>query len=176
MNDPWAPDLAPLAREILAGALVPGAATLPLLWLVQDRRGWISDEALAWVAGSTGRSLAQVEAVVSFYSMFRRAPAGRWVIEVCRTLSCELAGAPRLLAHLEDRLGVRAGETTPDGAFTLLAVECLASCGSGPVLHVNGIPFERVTPERADALLDALREDRLPERPEADLWTWPPAS
>ena len=167
----WPPDLAPRAEAILAAAPTPRAATLPLLWLVQDRRGWIPNDALDWVVASTGQTRAQVEAVLSFYTMFRRTPAGRWVLEVCGTLSCELAGATGLLAHLEARLGVRAGRTTPDGLFTLLAVECLASCGSGPVLHVNGTPFERVTPERADALLASLQEGRLPERPEADSWT-----
>ncbi len=169
----WPDDLAPEAASILASAPTPCAATLPLLWLVQDQRGWIPDEALGWVVAATGQTLAQLEAVLSFYTMFRRAPAGRWVLEVCRTLSCELAGAPRLLDHLQARLGVGIGETTPDGAFTLLAVECLAACGSGPVLHVNGVPYERVTPERADDILTALCEGRLPERPEADAWSYP---
>jgi len=169
----WPPDLAPAAEALVAASHDPRAAMLPLLWLVQDRRGFVPDEALDPIAAATGQARAEVEAVLSFYTLFRRFPPGRWVLEACRTLSCELAGAPRLLAHLEERLGVRAGQTTPDGLFTLLAVECLASCGSGPVLHVNGLPFERVTPERADALLAALREGRLPERPEADAWTWP---
>lgn len=157
------------------------AAVLPLLWLVQDTFGHVSPQGEELVArtlssrpGSPPVPLAHVRATASFYTLLKKAPQGRWRIQVCRTLCCALAGAPTLLSHLERVLAIQDGQTTPDGQFTLESVECLASCGSGPVVQVNeDLFFERMTPQKVDALLEALRRgDPLPPRPEADEWTW----
>ena len=133
------------------------AATLPLLWLVQEEKGWISAAAMEWVAERVGCSPAAVQAVVTFYTMFDDRPVGRWKLQVCRTLSCELMGARAIVDRLRERLGVEPGETTADGLFTLQEVECLGSCGTAPMMQVNLKFYENLTPGRVDALLDDLR-------------------
>jgi len=133
------------------------AAMLPVLWIVQGEKGWISPEAMVWVGDRLGCSAAAVQAVVRFYTMFDEAPVGRWKLQVCRTLSCELMGARAVIDRIRDKLGIEPGETTPDGEFTLQEVECLASCGTGPMLQCNLKFYEHLTPDRIDALLDELR-------------------
>jgi NADH-quinone oxidoreductase subunit E len=133
------------------------AAMLPVLWEVQRERGWISPEAMEWVAARLECSPAAVQSVVTFYTMFDDQPVGKWKLQVCRTLSCELMGARRIVDHLRDRLGIDPGETTPDGMFTLQEVECLASCGTAPMMQVNLKFYEHLTPQRIDMLLAELR-------------------
>lgn len=133
------------------------AAMLPVLWIVQREAGWISPEAMVWVGERLGCSAAAVQAVVTFYTMFDEHPVGRWKLQVCRTLSCELMGARAVIDRIRERLGIEAGETTEDGEFTLQEVECLASCGTGPMMQCNLKFYENLTPERVDALLDELR-------------------
>lgn len=133
------------------------AAMLPVLWEVQRENGWISPEAMEWVGARLECSPATVQSVVTFYTMFDDRPVGKWKLQVCRTLSCELMGARRIVDHLRERLGIEPGGTTPDGLFTLQEVECLASCGTGPMLQANLKFYENLTPERVDALLDELR-------------------
>lgn len=134
------------------------AAMLPVLWIVTEEKGWISPAAMEWVAERLECSPAKVQAVVTFYTMFDDRPVGRYKLQVCRTLSCELMGARRIVDHLAERLGIEPGETTDDGMFTLQEVECLASCGTGPMMQCNLKFYEHLTPERIDALLDELRE------------------
>jgi NADH-quinone oxidoreductase subunit E len=133
------------------------AAMLPVLWTVQREAGWISPEAMVWVGERLGCSAAAVQAVVTFYTMFDEQPVGRWKLQVCRTLSCELMGARAVIDRIRQRLGIEPGETTADGEFTLQEVECLASCGTGPMMQCNLKFYENLTPERIDALLDELR-------------------
>ena len=135
----------------------PLAAMLPVLWIVQEEKGWISPQAMEWVAERLQTSPARVQAVVSFYTMFDDRPVGKHKLQVCRTLSCELMGARKIIDHLRERLGIEPGETTPDGLFTLQEVECLASCGTAPMMQCNLKFYEHLTPERIDALLDELR-------------------
>jgi NADH-quinone oxidoreductase subunit E len=97
----------------------------------------------------------QIEEVLSFYTQFRRAPVGRCHIEACRNVSCSLRGAERLIAHLSAQLGIKPGETTPDGRFSLATAECVASCGTAPVVLVNGTYHEDMTEEKLDALIQA---------------------
>jgi NADH-quinone oxidoreductase subunit E len=144
------------------------AAMLPALWLAQRQEGHVSAEAMEYVGGLLGVSPAEVQAVLSFYTMFDRHPPGRYKLQVCRTLSCAIVGAYDILRHLEDQLGIHNGETTSDGLFTLQEVECLGSCGTGPMMQVNDKYVENLTVERVDALLDRLTSqkpelDRLPE-------------
>lgn len=134
------------------------AAMLPVLWTVQREAGWISPEAMVWVGERLGCSAAAVQAVVTFYTMFDERPVGRWKLQVCRTLSCELMGARAVIDRIRERLGIEPGETTEDGEFTLQEVECLASCGTAPMMQCNLKFYENLTPERIDALLDELRK------------------
>jgi NADH-quinone oxidoreductase subunit E len=132
------------------------AALLPVLHIVQREKGWIPAEAEAWVAAAVGVTVVRVREVLSFYTLFRREPAGRHVIQVCRNLSCYLAGAEDVIRHLEARLGVRDGGTTPDGRFTLSVVECLGNCDHAPCLMVDDDDYGPVTKEMVDGILKRL--------------------
>ncbi len=134
----------------------PKAALLPVLWLVQRTKGWVDLDAEAWVASRLGVSAAHVHGVVSFYSMFKRRPMGRYHIQVCTTLSCMLRGSDDIVAHLERKLGIKPGQTTADGRFSLVKVECLGSCGTAPMLQLNDDYHENLTIESLDRLLDGL--------------------
>jgi len=135
------------------------SALIPILHEVQAEVGHVSPEAIEWVAGFLGLTAADVMSVASFYDMLSLEPQGKPVIYVCQNLSCALLGGEQVVRHLEARLGIRAGETTPDGRITLRRMECLAACGAAPAIQVDGIYHERVTPERLDALLATLARD-----------------
>jgi NADH-quinone oxidoreductase subunit E len=143
--------------EIVARYPERQAAMLPVLWVVQGEKGWIPADAMEWVARKLECTPATVQSVVRFYTMFDDRPVGKYKLQVCRTLSCELMGARRIIDHLRERLGVEPGQTTEDGLFTLQEVECLASCGTGPMLQCNLKFYENLTLERVDALLEELR-------------------
>lgn len=133
------------------------AALIPTLWLAQEELGWLPPEALSYCAEMLDLPASKALSVASFYTMFNLKPVGRYKIEVCRTLSCALCGAFEILDHLEQRLGIQVGETTPDGKFTLMTQECLASCGTGPMMQINGKRYyENLTPERVDEILASL--------------------
>jgi NADH-quinone oxidoreductase subunit E len=135
------------------------SALIPILHDVQEEVGHLSPEAVEWVADYLGLSPADVMSVASFYDMLNLEPVGRHMIYVCQNLTCTLLGAEKLIRHLEARLGIGMGETTPDGKITLKRMECLASCGTAPSIQVDGIYHHHVTPEKLDALLDELRRD-----------------
>ena len=117
----------------------------------------LSPAALEYVAALMELPLAWVTSVASFYSMYWKRPTGRWHLQVCRTISCQLRGADEILAALERRLSIHAGERTPDGRFSLEEVECLASCGTAPCLQVNNDAYhESMTVERTLALVERL--------------------
>jgi NADH-quinone oxidoreductase E subunit len=145
-------------RETVARYPLARSAMLPCLHLAQDEIGYLSDEAIVAVAEAIGVKSDEVESVVTFYSMFHQEPKGRHVIKVCASVSCYLMGCDAVIDRLERRLGVQRGETTPDGRFTLEAVECLAACGMAPALQVNGEFVEQVSPERAERLITFLEE------------------
>ena len=129
---------------------------LPCLRRVQEDRGFVADSDIGELVEYLGVPRIQIEEVLSFYTQFRRKPIGRWHIQACRNVSCSLCGSDRIIEHLANKLGIRPGQTTADGRFTLSTVECVASCGSAPVVLINDTYHERVTPERLDALLEAL--------------------
>lgn len=135
------------------------AAILPALHLVQGEVGYVPDEAIRYVAERVGTSPADVEGVATFYTMFERRPKGKHHLQICRNLSCSLMGAEALVDHVSARLGIRPGETTPDGKFTLSVVECLGSCGTAPVMMVGDEYHENLTVESVDALLVRLRSE-----------------
>ena len=132
------------------------AATLPVLWEVQKEKGWIDAESEIWVAERLGTTPAHVHGVVTFYTMYKQKPSGRHHIQVCTTLSCMLRGSDEIVEHLKSKLGIAEGETTPDGKFSLVRVECLGSCGTAPMLQLNDDYHENLTREQVDALLDGL--------------------
>ncbi len=154
-------------EEICAQYPQRGAAVLPVLHLVQDRLGHLPTEAQLAVARALDIPPTRVKEVVTFYEMFHEAPEGRFHIELCTNISCHLAGARELMAHIEDRLGIQVGQKTEDGVFSLMEAECLASCGSGPVAKVGVDYYEYLTPEAVDGLIERLRalapayEDRV---------------
>lgn len=135
------------------------AAILPILWLIQEKHGWVSEEAVVFVAERCGTPVSHVYGVVSFYTMFNRAPVGRYHLQVCTNLSCQMMGAEHLLECLRKRLGIDLGETSPDGLFTLNEVECLAACEMAPMLQVNEEFVGPLDEGGLDRLLDQLRGD-----------------
>ncbi len=135
----------------------PRAALLPVLHMAQETFGYVSLEVEEYVAGLFGLSPAHVHEVVTFYTLYFRAPKGRHVVAVCHNLSCHLAGAKSILEHLEARLGVEAGETTPDGRVTLQAVECLCACEHAPMMQVDDRYELDLTPAKVDRILEGLR-------------------
>ncbi len=134
------------------------SASLMLLHAVQEHFGWISPAATEWIAAKLDLQPINVHELVTFYPMFRREPAGRHVIKVCRTLSCALGGSHALHAHFCQKLGLDAHahglQTTPDGKFSVEFVECLASCGTAPVLMCNEEFHEGVTTAKADEIME----------------------
>ncbi len=147
------------AENIIAQYPQRKAAIMPLLWLVQERFGYIPNEAIAEVAELTGTTPIHVEAVVKFYEMFHEHPVGKCQLMLCTNVSCLLHGADKTLQKLKEVLGIDVGETTTDGLFTLEEVECLAACDKAPVLLVNAVElFENVTPEKVEQIVAELRQ------------------
>jgi NADH-quinone oxidoreductase subunit E len=133
------------------------SALLPALHLAQrEHDGWLSEDVMAEVAEVMGLPPAEVRSVVSFYTLFNRQPVGRYLVQVCTNISCSLLGAEYIVNHLERKLGIGVGETTPDGLFTLLEVECLGSCGTAPMMQVNDTYYENLTVERVAKILSEL--------------------
>ncbi len=155
----YVPSPAALERIERAIALYPepAAALLPVLHALQDEAGFIAPEAEVWAAGKLGIAPIRVREVVTYYTMFRRQPAGRTLIEVCRNLSCTLAGSEDLVGFLRERLGLSPGsDTTADGRFTLVTVECLGHCDHAPCLQVDGVDHGRMTRDKAEDLVREL--------------------
>ncbi len=148
------------------------SAVLPLLHLVQEEQGWISPEAVEWIAAKLNLQPMNVQELLTFYPMFRQHPAGRRHVRVCRTLSCALAGAHAVCAELERELACAAGATSPDGSVSIEYVECLASCGTGPVLMVDEELHEKVDVTGARDLAARIKREtgeHPGERPRTDL-------
>ena len=133
------------------------SAVLPALYLVQHQHGYITANGIRHVAELLGITRADVEDVVSYYSMFYTKPAGRFVLNVCRTLPCAVNGAERVTEALSAKLGIKPGGTDPTGTFTLMEVECLGACDRAPIVMVNDAWHERVKPVDAARLVDDLR-------------------
>ena len=137
-------------REMQASLVVP------LLMLVQEEKGYVEPDDARTVADYAAVPLSQVLEALSWYGMLFREPVGRHVIKVCRNIACSLRGSDRMLRHLEARLGVKAGETTADGKFTLITVECLASCGPAPAMQVGDTYHEELSEAKIDGILERL--------------------
>jgi NADH-quinone oxidoreductase subunit E len=136
------------------------SALLAVLHLAQDELGWLSEPTMAYVGWRLDVPAVRVQEVVTFYTMYRRRPVGRHHIGVCNSVSCWAMGSENVIEHCADRLGIRPGERTKDGQFSLEEVACLASCGTAPALLLNNFSYvENVTPESLDALIAKLRSE-----------------
>jgi len=133
------------------------ALTIPVLWMVQEEHGWISDQAVEEIAKLLELPVNHVYGVVSFYTMFNRKPVGKYHIQMCTNVSCQLLGAEKLSEYVCRKLDVRVGETTQDKIFTVTEVECLGSCGTAPMMQVNDDYYENLTEEKIDELLRRLQ-------------------
>ena len=151
-------------RDLAARYPAARSAVLPSLYIAQEEEGYITAQGLQAVAEALGMTVDDVESVATFYTMYWHQQPGKKVIKICTSLSCYLRGCDKLLAHLEQRLGIKAGETTADGNYTLKPMECLASCGTAPVLQVNEEFVENVTLEMADALIDELDREMVAKK------------
>ena len=135
------------------------SALLPALEIAQREAGYLSPQVLGEVALLMDLPPVEVASVASFYTMLYRRPVGKHVIQVCTNISCSLMGAEHIVEVLQKKLGIQVGETTPDGRFTLLTVECLGSCGTAPMMQVDDTYYENLTEERLDAILAELSRD-----------------
>ena len=142
--------------EILTRYPTKMAACIPLLHLCQEQHGYIDDDVVTYVSHRLDVPPAHVQGVVSFYTLFNREPVGKHQVWVCRTLPCALRGADNVVAQCEKKLGIHCGETTSDGKVTLRSAECLASCGTAPMMQVDKDYHENLTPEAIDKILDRL--------------------
>ena len=133
------------------------AAMLPVLYLAQQEFGHLGEEAIAYVAKILEQPPARVHGVVSFYTMLNMKPVGRHHIQVCRTLPCALRGAEKITGFLKQKLGIELGQTTSDKRFTLTEVECLASCGTAPMMQINDDYYENLTEAKVTEILESLK-------------------
>lgn len=132
------------------------ALTLPCLWMVQYQEGWISLEAMEYVAKKLDHSPMEIYSIASFYTMFNLKPIGKYHIQLCKTLSCMLNGSEELLEHLEKKFSIKNGQTTKDKRFTISQVECLGNCGGAACMSLNEDYHSNLTPKILDEILDGL--------------------
>jgi NADH-quinone oxidoreductase subunit E len=143
--------------EIVARYPNKMAACIPVLHLCQEQnQNWVNDDVITYVAHRLDLSPAHVKGVVTFYTLFNQKPVGKHQLWVCQTLSCALRGADQILAHCEKRLGCHVGETSKDGKVTLRTAECLASCGTAPMMQVDKTYYENLSIKEVDRILDGL--------------------
>jgi NADH-quinone oxidoreductase E subunit len=134
----------------------PKSALLPALEIAQREHGWLSQEVIREVGKAMDLPPTEVASVASFYTMLYTQPVGEHVIQVCTNISCSLLGAEHIVDYLSRKLGIEVGETTPDGKFTLLTVECLGSCDTAPVMQIDETYYENLTEEKIDRILAKL--------------------
>ncbi len=144
-------------RALMAKYPHARSALIPSLQAAQEEAGYLSPEVIREVAEVFQLSPNEVYEVASFYTMLYKRPVGKYVVQVCTNISCLLCRSEDILSHLQQRLGIKPGETTADKKFTLLEVECLASCGTAPVVQINDDYHENLTPDKLDRILDNLK-------------------
>lgn len=135
----------------------PRPVVLAALWMWQDEHGWISQEGMREVARLVGMPPHEVYGIVTFYTMYNSKPVGRHKLEVCTNVSCMLRNSDKIVQHIEKRLGIKIGETTPDKRFTLVEAECLGACGYAPMLQCGDEYHENLDEEKVDRLLGELK-------------------
>ena len=137
------------------------SAILPLMFIVQRERGYLDPPGVSYLANRLGLRITDIWEVATFYSMIYTEPVGKYHLQVCRTLSCKILGADKITGHCASRLGIKPGETTADGQFSLSEVECLGSCGTAPMLQIGFDYYENLTPEKVDELIEQCRTGQI---------------
>jgi len=150
-----------IAYEIIGRYPRPKSALIPILHLAQEQDGYVAQDAMKHIAELVGVTPAEVFGTASFYGMFKFEPVGKYLLNICGTMSCALMGAEELMHHAEKRLGIKAGSTTPDGLITLEHAECQAACTEAPCLQVNYRYRFKMTPAELDTLIDDLAAGKL---------------
>ena len=143
--------------ELLSRYPVKRSALIPLLYLAQQENGYITEAAMIEIAGLLKLTPPQVYETATFYTMLNLKKVGQFHIQVCKSLMCALVGSDTVISWIKTKVGIGPGETTPDGLFTLTAVECLAACGTGPMMQINDDYYERLTEEKVDRILADLK-------------------
>lgn len=155
-----------LAKEIISRYPRAKSATIPLLHLTQEQNGYVTDLGMEHIAELVGITPAEVKGTCTFYEMFKLEPVGEYLVNICTNLSCQLLGAEELLHHAEETLGIKHGETTPDGLFTIEDVECIAACTEAPCLQVNYRHEYRLSHDDFDRLIADIRGGKRTDIPE----------
>ncbi|HZH89861.1 MAG TPA: NADH-quinone oxidoreductase subunit NuoE [Pyrinomonadaceae bacterium] len=137
------------------------SAILPLMFIVQRERGYLDKPGVAYLADRLGVRVTDIWEVATFYSMINTEPVGKYHLQVCRTLSCKIVGADKITEHCVSRLGIKPGETSEDGQFSLSEVECLGSCGTAPMMQIGFDYHENLTTEKVDELIELCRSNQL---------------
>ena len=133
------------------------ALTLPALWLAQEQFGWISEDVMRYIADLINVPFNHVYSVASFYTMYNKKPVGKYHIQICTNISCQLMGSENIIQYLCKKLNTNLGNTTPDGKFTISEVECLGACGGAPAMQINDDYYEKLSPEKIDNILQSLK-------------------
>ena len=154
-----------LAHDIMARYPRPKSATIPLCHLAQEQDGYLADDAITHMAELVGITSAEVLGTASFYEMFKRKPVGKYLVNVCTNISCQLLGGEELLAHAEKTLGISAGATTADGMFTIEDVECIAACTEAPACQSNSRYFHQVSNSEFDEVIAEIRSGKRSDIP-----------
>ena len=150
-----------LAKEIIGRFPRAKSAVIPLLHLAQEQDGYVTRDAMSHIAELVNVTTSEVYGTATFYEMFKFEPIGKYCVNVCTNIACQLVGGWELLEHAEEKLGIKAGSTTGDGLFTIEDVECIAACTEAPAIQVNYRYRYKVTAENLDQLIDDLRAGRL---------------
>jgi len=138
-------------------------AVMWVLWLAQEKYGWLPAEVIEFVARTLELPVPKVYGVATFYTQYYKKPVGKFVLDVCTCFSCQVCGGYDILHYLEEHLGVKKGETTEDGLFTIQEAECLGACGSAPMMQITNGPYvHNLTPEKCDRLVADMREGKMP--------------
>ena len=172
-------------KELLEAYPKSKSVVMPALHMAQQEHKYLTEDAVRWVAKTLDLPLAHVMGVATFYTMYYKEPVGTYHIQICRTLSCMLCGARKLTSYIKERLNVKPGEITENGLWSYEEVECLGSCGTAPMVEINDVYFENLTPESLGALMDEIEKESpdlrysdakqelgkgLPERPRSEVW------
>ncbi len=159
----WTDEERAQIETIRAEYPTPDGALMKTLWLAQAKFGWVAPEVVRFVADTLSVPYAKAWGVATFYTQYFKEDKGAYVLDVCTCFTCQVCGGYDILAYLEEQLGVPAGQTTPDGLFTVQEAECLGACGSAPMLQVtNGTYVHNLTPAKCDALIAGLRAGTMP--------------
>lgn len=153
----FTPENLELAHAIIRRYPRPKSALIPLCHLAQQQDGYLADDAMVQIGELVGVTSAEVLGTASFYEMFKRDHVGKYCVNICTNISCQIMGGEELLEHAEQTLGIRAGSTTDDGMFTIEDVECIAACTEAPAMQVNYRYFHRMTTEEFDQLIAEIR-------------------